>query len=205
MKILVVLVVLGLCRFAFADWKPAASPLMTRFAKDVDPKNVLPEYPRPQMVRKEWKNLNGLWDYKAADQKGQILVPFCIESSLSGVGKHFDKFTYERKFEVPVEWKGKRVILHFGAVDYESVVKVNGVEMGKHVGGYDSFSYDITDALKDGEQVVTVDITDPTAETQPRGKQIPDPHGIWYTPVSGIWQTVWMEPVSQHSIGALRI
>lgn len=209
MKFCILLVVLGLCRMAFGEWKPAAragGALMTRFARDVDPKNVLPEYPRPQMVRKEWKNLNGLWDHKAGDESGQILVPFCIESALSGVGKHFDKFAYRRTFEVAREWKDKRVLLNFGAVDYECIVKINGKEVGRHVGGYDAFSFDITDALKpDGTQEIEVAVTDTTAETQARGKQITEPKGIWYTPVSGIWQTVWLEPVDQSYIQSIVI
>ncbi|HYO09172.1 MAG TPA: hypothetical protein VER17_09385, partial [Tepidisphaeraceae bacterium] len=200
------------------EWKPAKAPLMTRFAKDVRPDNVLPEYPRPQMVRSAWLNLNGLWQFAPAgdgvaqppigkDLPGQILVPFPVESALSGVGKHSDKVWYRRTVEIPPAWKGKRVLLHFGAVDYESIVWVNGKEMGRHVGGYDGFSYDVTDALKGdgGAQEIIVGVTDATAETQPRGKQVLNPHGIWYTPVTGIWQTVWLEPVAQKSIRRLTI
>jgi hypothetical protein len=131
-----------------------------------------------------------------------------MESALSGVGKHHDKSWYRRTFEVPKGWRdgGKRVLLHFGAVDYESTVWVNGKEMGKHVGGYDAFSYDITEAIKgDGEQEVIVGVTDTTADTQARGKQIMNPHGIWYTPVSGIWQTVWIEPVAKGGVESLKI
>jgi hypothetical protein len=203
-------------RAAEIVWKPAKSPLMTRFAKDVDPKNPLPEYPRPQMVRDRWQSLNGLWQFAGGEDvtdapvgkelSGQILVPFCMESALSGVGKHYDKSWYRRTFTIPKDWAGQRVLLHFGAVDYRSTVWVNGKEMGHHVGGYDAFSYDITDGLKpEGEQEVIVAVTDTTDETQARGKQIPDPHGIWYTPVSGIWQTVWIEPVAQDGITALKI
>jgi hypothetical protein len=203
---------------AAENWKPAKAPLMTRWAKDVTPESVHPEYPRPQMVRKDWKNLNGLWQFASADEvketpvgkdlSGQILVPFPMESALSGVGKHHDKSWYRRTFEVPKEWRdgGKRVLLHFGAVDYESIVWLNGKELGKHVGGYDGFSYDITDALKgDGQQEIVVGVVDMTAETQARGKQITNPHGIWYTPVSGIWQTVWIEPVAKDGIKSLKI
>jgi hypothetical protein len=214
------MVILCLCRMVSAaeTWKPAKSPLMTRWAKDVSPTNAHAEYPRPQMVREDWKNLNGLWQFASSedvkdapvgkDLGAQILVPFCMESALSGVGKHHDKSWYRRTFDVPKEWRdgGKRVLLHFGAVDYESIVWVNGKEMGRHVGGYDAFSYDITDALKsDGPQEVVVGVVDVTADTQARGKQITNPHGIWYTPVSGIWQTVWIEPVAKDGIKSLKI
>lgn len=221
MKIFVLAsVVLCLCRMVIGaeNWKPAKTPLMTRWAKDVSPANVHPEYPRPQMVRKEWKNLNGLWQFASADEvkdapigkdlSGQILVPFCMESALSGVGKHHDKSWYRRTFDVPKAWRdgGKRVLLHFGAVDYESTVWVNGKELGKHIGGYDAFSYDITDSLKPcDQQEIVVGVVDLTAETQARGKQITNPHGIWYTPVSGIWQTVWIEPVPKDGIKSITI
>jgi hypothetical protein len=135
-----------------AEWHPAKAPLTTRFARDVDPNHPLPEYPRPQMVRQRWQNLNGLWQFASSEQQadaksgddlpGKILVPFCMESALSGVGKHYDKSWYRRTFDVPADWRasGQRVLLHFGAVDYESIVWVNGKEMGKHVGGYDALA-----------------------------------------------------------------
>jgi glycosyl hydrolase family 2 len=209
---------------AAADWKPAPGPLMTRWAKDVSPEKVHPEYPRPQMVRKEWVNLNGLWDYAIVDWAenlnvyrrpsapwGKILVPFPIESSLSGVGKRVtDKqlLLYARKFKAPKLTDGGRLLLHFGAVDWEAVVSVNGTKVGEHHGGYDPFTFDITAALKPGdvEQELLVAVRDPTdASYQPRGKQVANPHGIWYTPVTGIWQTVWLEPVSARAIIGLRI
>jgi len=190
------------------DWKPAAGPLKTRWAKDVSEKNALPEYPRPQMVRKHWLNLNGLWDIKLKDgTEAKILVPFAIESALSGVMKHSDGMTYRRSFEVPKDWNGRRVILHFGAVDWETKVSVNGKQFDVHRGGYDAFSFDITDVLKkDGAQEITVEVFDPTNDGgYPRGKQTLTPHGIMYTPTSGIWQTVWLEPVEASYISSLKI
>ncbi len=191
---------------------------MTRWAADVSPKNAHPEYPRPQMVRKDWQNLNGLWDYaitaKAAAQPaqwdGQILVPFPIESALSGVMKRVyatNQLWYRRSFTIPRGWKGKNVLLNFGAVDWETRVFVNGKEVGTHRGGYDGFSFDITGAVKpSGEQEIVVAVWDPTdAGPQPRGKQVSNPNGIWYTPTSGIWQTVWLEPVSPAHLQSLKI
>jgi hypothetical protein len=198
-----------------ADWKPATAPLMTKWGKKVTPENAWQEYPRPQMVRKDWQNLNGLWDYaitqkgaaKPEKWEGQILVPFAIESALSGVGKHVTKdqnLWYHREFEVPAGWKGQRVLLRFEAVDFEATVWVNGKELGTHRGMSDPFSFDITDALKEGKNEVVVRVWDPTdAGSQPRGKQVSNPRGIWYTPVTGIWQTVWLEPVRDRSIEAV--
>lgn len=190
------------------DWKPAAGPLMTRWAKEVSATNALPEYPRPQMVRKEWLNLNGLWDIKLKDgSETKILVPFPIESALSGVMKHSDRMTYRRSFDVPKAWKGKQVLLHFGAVDWETKVAVNGKPFAVHKGGYDSFSFDITAALKaEGAQEISVEVFDPTNDGgYPRGKQTLSPGGIMYTPTSGIWQTVWLEPVAATHVEFLKI
>jgi beta-galactosidase/beta-glucuronidase len=118
------------------DWKPCEGPLKTRWAKDVSPNNALPEYPRMQMVRKDWLNLNGVWDLKLADgTAAKILVPYPVESALSGVMKHSDRLSYRRAFEVPKAWNGKQVLLHFGAVDWEAKVSVNGREFGTHRGG----------------------------------------------------------------------
>jgi hypothetical protein len=191
-----------------ADWKPAPAPLMTKWGKQITAdKTPWAEYPRPQLVRKEWANLNGLWDYAIRPRgelqpkkwDGKILVPFCAESALSGVGKHpteKDELWYRRDIDASA-WKGQRVKLNFDAVDWETTVWVNGKELGTHKGMHDPFSFDITDALKDGKGELVVRVWDPTDKgSQPLGKQIHNPHGIWYTPVSGIWQTVWMEPVS---------
>jgi beta-galactosidase/beta-glucuronidase len=207
----------GLCAEA-AEWEPANGPLMTRWAKDVSPRNVHRDYPRPQMVREEWQSLNGLWDYaitgKEAAQpqtfEGQILVPFPIESALSGVMRRVgqtNRLWYRRTFTVPADWRQQNVLLHFGAVDWEAVIYVNGKEVGTHRGGYDGFSIDISDALKrNGDEELVVAVWDPTdAGPQPRGKQVNKPHAIWYTPTTGIWQTPWLEPVSAGALESLKI
>jgi beta-galactosidase/beta-glucuronidase len=190
-------------------WKPAPVTLKTTWGEKVTPENAWREYPRPQFVRDQWQNLNGLWDYAITGKTapapskfdGQILIPFAVESSLSGVGKVLqpDQRLWERRqFQTPAAWKGQRVLLHFGAVDYESTLWVNGGLVGSHTGGFDSFSFDITPYLKDGQNELLMGITDPSdTGEQPRGKQVLKPQGIWYTPVSGIWQTVWLEPVPQ--------
>jgi beta-galactosidase/beta-glucuronidase len=202
-----------------AAWRPAQGPLRTHWTDEVSPANAHPQYPRPQLEREEWRNLNGLWDYAltARDARqpdafaGQILVPFPIESALSGVMKHVtekDRIWYRRTFFVPQRWSGQRVFLHFGAVDFETTVRVNGKRIGDHRGGYDSFSFDVTDALKPGgSNELVVSVWDPTdAGTQPRGKQVRRPDkGIFYTGTSGIWQTVWLEPVPKTHIVSLRI
>ena len=201
---------------SLAQWQMAETPLKTSWSAAVNPGNAWPEYPRPNMLRSEWKNLNGLWDLWILDRNtdqnyftGKILVPFPVESALSGVGKKVEPhhiMHYRRRFKMPENWKGNRVLLHFGAVDYESEVFVNGVQVGWHHGGYDPFSFDITDRLiAGGEQEITVVVTDSTdAGGQPVGKQSLDPHGIWYTGVSGIWQTVWLEAVPQSYISEYR-
>ncbi|HYH66051.1 MAG TPA: glycoside hydrolase family 2 TIM barrel-domain containing protein [Urbifossiella sp.] len=200
-----------------ADWRPAATPLMTKWGKQVTAeKQPWPEYPRPQMARADWLNLNGLWDYAITPRTaprpekwdGQILVPFCAESALSGVGRRVspnEHLWYRRSFEVPAAWTGKRVLLHFGAVDWEATVFVNGKEVVTHRGGSDPFSVDLTDHLRPGANEIVVRVWDPTdTGAQPRGKQVMDPHGIWYTPVTGIWQTVWLEPVRPVHITRVR-
>ena len=190
------------------EWKPATGPLQTRWAKDVSPTNALPKYPRPQLVRKEWLNLNGLWDLKLGDGTAtKVLVPFPIESALSGVMKHSDRMTYRRTFEISRDWGGRKVLLHFGAVDWETKVSINGKAIGAHRGGYDPFDFDITDKLKpEGSQEIAVEVSDPTnLGGQARGKQTLKPGGIMYTPTSGIWQTVWLEPVMPTHIESLKI
>jgi len=203
-----------------AEWKPVEGRIMTRWAAAVQPDLVLPEYPRPQMVREEWLNLNGLWDYaivakdagRPAVWDGKILVPFAVESALSGVGKPVGavkELWYRRTISVAKKWRRGKILLHFGAVDWESTVWVNGREAGIHRGGYDPFTYDITEALAAGaKQEIVVRVLDPTDEDNSpiaRGKQVMKPHGIFYTAVTGIWQTVWIEPLPKTYIGKLKV
>jgi beta-galactosidase/beta-glucuronidase len=201
---------------AFAQWQPAGDKIKTKWAEQIDPQRVLPEYPRPILERADWQNLNGLWEYalqpagKAEPQffDGNILVPFAVESSLSGVQKTVEKdreLWYKRTFSIPSAWKNKNILLHFGAVDWKTDVFVNDIKVGTHTGGYTPFSFDITPFLKSGEQKLVVKVWDGTDEGyQPRGKQVSRPEGIWYTPVTGIWQTVWLEPVSSKHIVSLK-
>lgn len=191
-----------------AQWSPQGDKIKTRWAAEVNPANPLPEYPRPLMERAEWQNLNGLWHYAIRPvnavnpqvNDGQILVPFAVESSLSGVMKTVGKdneLWYERTFSVPKSWRGRHTLLHFGAVDWRATVYLNGIKVAVHEGGYTAFTVDITPYLKSGEQTLQVRVWDSTNEGyQPCGKQRVKPEGIWYTPVTGIWQTVWMEPVN---------
>lgn len=206
-RILTSIIAISIAIVTSAQWSPAGKEIKSPWAEEVNPGNVLPEYPRPQMVRQAWSNLNGLWNYAItsveADDftpEGQILVPFAVESSLSGVGRRITKensLWYERTFVIPSKWKGKNILLHFGGVDWKSEVFVNGELVGEHKGGYDPFTYDITPYIKkSGKQTITVKVFDASDNSmQPRGKQCIVNTGIWYTPVSGIWQTVWIEPV----------
>ncbi|MDR0546061.1 MAG: beta-galactosidase [Dysgonamonadaceae bacterium] len=203
---------LSLVGGAFSQWKPAGDKIKTRWAETIDPQNVLPEYPRPILERKDWQNLNGLWDYAVLPAgkaepgafDGKILVPFAIESSLSGVQKEVGKdneLWYKRTFTIPSGWKNKNIILHFGAVDWKTDVYLNDIKVGSHTGGYTPFCFDVTPFLKSGEQKLVVKVWDGTDKGfQPRGKQVSRPEGIWYTPVTGIWQTVWLEPVNEKHI-----
>jgi len=231
---------------ARAEWRPARAPIMTRWAAEVRPDSALPEYPRPQLVRPRWRNLNGLWEFAVVDTNsmpgapeepltlarpsvpggagpegplpapdsgafaGQILVPFAPEAALSGVGRHADRIAYRRRFQRPDDMApGERLLLHVGACDWHCTVYVNGRQVADHTGGYDAFSVDVTEALRDGAaggQELVIAVYDPTDRFgQPRGKQVSTPGGIWYTPVTGIWQTVWLEPVPAARIGALRM
>ncbi len=193
------------------SWQIVPGRITTEWSANVNPASPLPEYPRPQLVRKNWQNLNGLWQYsilpKAQEETipasfaGNILVPYAVEASLSGVGKTVGKDSvlwYKRVIATPVVKKGQQVLLHFGAVDWRCAVYVNGQKVGTHQGGYDPFSFDITAALKKGkQQEIAVSVWDPSDQgPQPRGKQVRKPEGIWYTPVTGIWQTVWLETVA---------
>ena len=197
------------------EWQPADGPLLTRWADDIDPSNPLPEYPRPKMRRENWTNLNGLWDFQISKKRSkgeyedQILVPYPVESALSGVMESVgaaNRVWYRRTVTVdPVG--DERVLLHFGASDWETQVFVNGQHVGRHQGGYDPFTVDITDALKDERpQTIEVTVWDPTDRgRQPLGKQTHDPRGIWYTAVTGIWQTVWLERVPETYIEDLKV
>ena len=197
-------------------WQPAGDKIKTAWADKVDPACPLPEYPRPTLVRPAWQNLNGHWNYaiRPADAPqpelfdGKILVPYPLESSLSGVQRRLaenEVLWYERRFTVPAEWRQGAQLLHFGAVDWEADVYLNGIRVGGHKGGYTAFSIDIAPYLTRGEQTLAVRVTDPTDRgTQPRGKQVTEARTIWYTPVTGIWQTVWLEPVPESRIASLR-
>ena len=200
----------------WAQWKPVGNKIKTSWTENIDINNVLPEYPRPIMERSEWSNLNGLWNYTIqplgkgipTSFDGEILVPFAIESSLSGVGRILGEnknLWYQCSFIIPSKWKGKKILLHFGAVDWKTEVWVNNIKVGEHTGGFTPFSFDITQALDGSKNTLVVKVWDPTDKgTQPRGKQVSQPRGIWYTPVSGIWQTVWLEPVADHYITNVR-
>lgn len=213
---------LAFCAFATicsagAQWKPAGDKIKTDWAEKVDPRNVLPEYPRPGMERADWQNLNGEWEYAILPKgqaeptsfDGNILVPFAVESSLSGVQKEVgekNELWYKRTFTVPSSWKGKDILLNFGAVDWKADVFVNDILIGFHTGGFTPFSLNITPYLNGkSTHKLVVRVWDPSDKGyQPRGKQVANPEGIWYTPVTGIWQTVWLEPVASSHITSIK-
>ena len=201
------------------DYKPAGNRLKTRWGMNLDYKNVWKEYPRPQLERKEWMNLNGPWKYVIRNSSdlnpigpesfdGYILVPFPLESSLSGVMKNLtsnEVIYYEKTVLIPKDWEGKNILINFGAVDWKCEVFINRRRVGEHTGGYSYFYFDITKYLNGRKLIITLRVTDVTdtyystwGKYQPVGKQTITPNGIWYTPASGIWQTVWLEPVSPH-------
>ena len=220
-------------------WQPAGARLLTRWGAELRPENPLPEYPRPQMMRARWANLNGVWDFQIVTENTtpgapaspiasvpggagpaaalsmpagafdlRILVPFAPEAPLSGIGRHADHVAYRRTFQRPSDMNaGERLLLHLGACDWHCTIYVNDRQVADHTGGYDAFSVDITDALRaEGEQALLIVAYDPTDKFgQPRGKQVSKPEGIWYTPVTGLWQTVWLEPVPAASIDRLRL
>lgn len=202
-----------------AQWHLANGPLMTKWSGQVSPENALPEYPRPQMVRQDWLNLNGAWDYCVTAKcdetipksfKGKILVPFPIESALSGVMQPLqptERLWYRRSFNVPKEWTGRQVLLNFEGVDWDAFVFLNGKEVGSHRGGFDSFHFNITRFLNpDGPQELVVSVVDPTnTGLQLRGKQTLHPGGASYTACSGIWQSVWLEPVNIEHIASMHM
>ncbi len=197
-------------------WQMQQAPLMTRWAALVDTNNPLPEYPRPQMVRSNWMNLNGLWQFQAGATNdpvptgqtlaSEILVPYPMESAISGVMQYHAFSWYRRLFTVPAVWNGQRIILHLDAVDWQATVYVNGQNVGVHRGGYDPFSYDITSYLTSGTNELIIQVYSPEdAGGQPRGKQTLYPGGIMYTSSSGIWQSVWLEPVDAAGVNTLHI
>lgn len=201
------------------EYAPVGDKIMTEWGENIDPDNVWQEYPRPQFERERWMNLNGLWDYalqsksagEPTEYQGKILVPFCVESALSGVGKSMlpdDRLWYKRVFTLPEDWGSDRILLNFEAVDWSASVWVNGAFVGAHKGGYDRFSFDVADYLsEEGVQELVVAVDDPSSfGAQARGKQQMPQQGIWYTPVSGIWQTVWLEGVNEEAaLGEVRI
>lgn len=211
-----VIILWSLSGFA-QNWIPAGDRIKTQWAEKADPTNPLPEYPRPALARDQWMNLNGLWDYSIlpagsavpSTYSGKILVPFAVESSLSGVQKPVgdqNELWYNRQFTVPAEWKNKKIQLNFGAVDWKADVWINDIQIGSHKGGYTPFSFDITPYVIAGKtQKLTVRVWDPADKGfQPRGKQVSKPGGIWYTSVTGIWQTVWLECVGENHLTGLK-
>ena len=218
MKLHTIFILISLCIAGNAvAWNPASDVMLTQWGESLDPAKVHQEYPRPQMKRGEWLSLNGLWEYaiiqrNAVEPKsydGEILVPFSPQSALSGVGRDVtanDEIWYRRSFRIPHGWKGKRVLLNFGAVDWKAEVWINGVKVGSHTGGYTPFTFDVTPALDNGDNILIVKVWDPGQSVKhPIGKQHDTAETIWYTNQSGIWQTVWLEPVSAAHITRLKL
>ncbi|MBO9573331.1 MAG: glycoside hydrolase family 2, partial [Chitinophagaceae bacterium] len=201
---------------AQGNWQKKSSAIITRWYDVVNPDDVHSKYPRPQLVRNNWKNLNGLWNYaitlKDADWPakfdGQILVPFPLESALSGVKKALrpeEILWYKTIIKKPATNKGDRILLNFGAVDFEAIVFINDKNIGSHKGGYQNFSFDITEQLNQSNNELVVKVWDPTDQgPNPHGKQVLSPQGIMYTPSSGIWQTVWMEIVPDNYVTGIK-
>ena len=195
--------------------------LPTRWDAQVSPANPLPDYPRPQMTRPRWQSLNGPWDYALTDSTatvpptaydGKILVPYPYEAALSGVGKPSpatQRLWYRRTFTVPAAWEGQRVLLHFGAVNWDATFTLNGKALGTHRGGYTGIDFDVTSALRPGANEMVVSaynpMTDDTANAQVIGKQRAHPVSVLYTGATGIWQSVWLEPVPAAHISGLKI
>lgn len=223
MKRACVLIVISFCIFTAEinaqtiSYTPPEFRLTTKWSMEVNPDHPHQEYPRPNMTREDWKSLNGRWYFELTGKdegipphfRREIIVPFPVESALSGIQQKVrpdQKIWYKRTFFIPEDWSGRFVLLHFGASDWETTVYINGIEIGKHRGGYDPFSFDISSFLDErGVQEIIISVWDPTNEYhQPRGKQKIDPKGIWYTPVSGIWQSVWIEPVNYSYINSYK-
>lgn len=212
------LIGIGSANVSAADWTPAENTMLTVWGESVSPDNVWPEYPRPQMQRKSWTNLNGLWKYavtantapKPDELNQEILVPFALETPLSGVGRRLEPaevIWYRRQFELGTQPKG-RLLLHFEGVDYKCMVWLNGTMVGDHVGGNLPFSFDVTDQVRSGKNTLELRVIDNTDDPdlyQLRGKQKRDNSGIWYTPSSGIWATVWLEEVPDTYMDRLEV
>ena len=202
---------------AQTNYKMQEVAIQTRWAKQINAVNVLPEYPRPQLVRRQWVNLNGLWQYvitdknilKPAKYEGKILVPYPIESALSGVKKPLkpeESIWYKKNFIPTTIKEGERLLLNFGAVSWEATVFINGKKAGEHSGAYSAFSIDITKLIKQGKNELVVKVSNPLEQgIGPRGKQTLTPNAIFYTSSSGIWQTVWMETVPANYVEGLVI
>jgi glycosyl hydrolase family 2 len=220
LALLAVMMMVDVPANAVVSWQPKTPPLSTPWTQLVGPSNALPEYPRPQMARARWLNLNGVWSYTGRSAatalpapppvdayREQILVPYPTESALSGIGRHDEQMWYRKVFKLPDNWHGQSVLLHFGAVDQIATVWVNNQQVAHHEGGYTEFSADITKALRwPGQQEITVRVEDRNESNGfPVGKQRNGPRGLFYTGSSGIWQTVWLEPVRASHIDKLDI